>query len=48
VAVTASLQGVVLEATLERITYANEDSGYIVGKVDTGRVATWSRWWVHC
>ena len=36
-AVTASLQGVVLEATLERITYANEDSGYIVGKVDTGR-----------
>jgi exodeoxyribonuclease V alpha subunit len=28
---------VVLEATLERITYANEDSGYIVAKVDTGR-----------
>ena len=36
-AVTASLQEAVLEATLERITYANEDSGYIVAKVDTGR-----------
>src|SRR6476661_7074558 len=37
VALTASLQEAVLEATLERITYANEDSGYIVAKVDTGR-----------
>ena len=36
-ALTASLQEAVLEATLERITYANEDSGYIVAKVDTGR-----------
>ena len=31
------VQGAVLEATLERITYANEDTGYIVAKVDTGR-----------
>ncbi|KOV79369.1 ATP-dependent RecD-like DNA helicase [Nocardia sp. NRRL S-836] len=27
----------VLEAVLERITYANEDNGYTVAKVDTGR-----------
>ena len=33
-ALTASLQEAVLEATLERITYANEDSGYVVAKVD--------------
>jgi hypothetical protein len=26
-AVTASVRGAVVEATLERITYANEDSG---------------------
>ena len=26
-----------LEATLERITYANEVTGYIVAKVDSGR-----------
>jgi len=26
-----------LEVTLERITYANEDTGYLVAKVDTGR-----------
>jgi len=31
--VTAPLQ----VATLERITYANEDTGYMVAKVDTGR-----------
>ena len=36
-AVTASVQAAVLEATLERITYANEDTGYVVAKVDTGR-----------
>jgi exodeoxyribonuclease V alpha subunit len=27
----------VLEGVLERITYANEDNGYTVGRVDTGR-----------
>ena len=36
-AVTAPFQVATLEATLERITYANEDNGYIVAKVDTGR-----------
>ena len=36
-AVTAPFQVATLEATLERITYANEDSGYMVAKVDTGR-----------
>jgi len=35
--VTAPFQVATLEATLERITYANEDSGYMVAKVDTGR-----------
>ena len=35
--VTAPFQVATLDATLERITYANEDSGYIVAKVDTGR-----------
>src|SRR6476659_1193082 len=35
--VSAPSQRATLHATLERITYANEDSGYIVGKVDTGR-----------
>jgi len=35
--VTASFQVATLEATLERITYANEDTGYVVAKVDTGR-----------
>ena len=35
--VTAPFQVATLEATLERITYANEDTGYIVAKVDTGR-----------
>ena len=34
---TAPFQVATLEATLERITYANEDTGYIVAKVDTGR-----------
>ena len=29
--------GAVLEAVLERITYANEENGYTVAKVDTGR-----------
>ncbi len=29
--------GAVLEAVLERITYANEDTGYTVARVDTGR-----------
>jgi exodeoxyribonuclease V alpha subunit len=27
----------VLEATLERITFANPDTGYTVARVDTGR-----------
>ena len=36
-AVTTPFQVATLEATLERITYANEDNGYIVAKVDTGR-----------
>ncbi|HEY5151457.1 MAG TPA: ATP-dependent RecD-like DNA helicase, partial [Mycobacterium sp.] len=36
-AVTAPFQVATLEATSERITYANEDSGYVVAKVDTGR-----------
>ena len=35
--VTTPPHGSTLEATLERITYANEDSGYVVAKVDTGR-----------
>ncbi|MET0234505.1 MAG: ATP-dependent RecD-like DNA helicase [Kibdelosporangium sp.] len=30
-------RGAVLEAVLERITYANEDTGYTVARVDTGR-----------
>ena len=34
---TAPFPVATLEATLERITYANEDTGYIVAKVDTGR-----------
>ncbi len=29
--------GSVLEATLERITYANADTGYTVARVDPGR-----------
>lgn len=32
-----SFQPAVLEAVLERITYANEDNGYTVARVDTGR-----------
>jgi exodeoxyribonuclease V alpha subunit len=32
-------RGAVLEAVLERITYANEDTGYTVARVDTGRGA---------
>ena len=36
-AVTASVQVAVLEATLERVPYVNEDTGYLVAKVDTGR-----------
>ncbi|WP_062206760.1 ATP-dependent RecD-like DNA helicase [Streptomyces sp. NBRC 109706] len=30
-------QGAVLEGVLERITYANEENGYTVARVDTGR-----------
>src|SRR3982074_2069955 len=30
-------RGAVLEAVLERITYANEDTGYTVARVDVGR-----------
>ena len=33
---TAPFQGATLEATLERITFANEDNGYTIAKVDTG------------
>lgn len=29
----------VLEGVLERITYANEENGYTVARVDTGRGA---------
>ena len=29
--------GAVLEATLERITFANAQTGYTVARVDTGR-----------
>lgn len=29
----------VLEGVLERITYANEETGYTVARVDTGRGA---------
>ncbi|GAA2089845.1 ATP-dependent RecD-like DNA helicase [Streptomyces albiaxialis] len=32
-----TFQATVLEGVLERITYANEDSGYTVARVDTGR-----------
>ncbi len=32
-----SFQGAVLEGTLERITFANEETGYTVARVDTGR-----------
>ena len=35
--VTAPLQVATLEASLERITYANEENGYTVARVDTGR-----------
>ncbi|PXY19013.1 SF1B family DNA helicase RecD2 [Prauserella muralis] len=31
------VRGSVLEATLERITFANEETGYTVARVDTGR-----------
>lgn len=34
-----TFQPAVLEAVLERITYANEDNGYTVARVDTGRGA---------
>jgi exodeoxyribonuclease V alpha subunit len=34
---TAPSVGATLDATLERITYANEDNGYTVAKVDPGR-----------
>src|SRR5664279_5422907 len=34
---TAPSVGATLDATLERITYANEDTGYTVAKVDPGR-----------
>ncbi|WP_448639301.1 SF1B family DNA helicase RecD2 [Geodermatophilus sp. URMC 63] len=34
---TAARTGAVLEATLERITFANPETGYTVARVDTGR-----------
>ena len=37
VAVTAPFPSATLDATLERVTYANADTGYTVAKVDTGR-----------
>ena len=36
-AVTAPFPSVTLDATLERVAYAHEDTGYTVAKVDTGR-----------
>src|SRR3954464_7410831 len=36
---TGDARPAVLEAVLERITYANEDNGYTVARVDTGRGA---------
>ncbi len=36
-AVVEPFRGSVLEAVLERITYANEDTGYTVARVDAGR-----------
>ncbi|WP_018499931.1 SF1B family DNA helicase RecD2 [Parafrankia discariae] len=38
-AAAAPFQLAVLEAVLERITYANEETGYTVARVDTGRGA---------
>lgn len=35
--VTGSFRAAVLEATLERITFANPDTGYTIARVDTGR-----------
>ncbi|WKV73864.1 ATP-dependent RecD-like DNA helicase [Streptomyces sp. PCS3-D2] len=37
--VRAAVQRAVVEGVLERITYANEESGYTVARVDTGRGA---------
>ena len=34
---TEPFGGSVLEATLERITFANPDTGYTVARVDAGR-----------
>ncbi|GAA1945283.1 SF1B family DNA helicase RecD2 [Amycolatopsis minnesotensis] len=34
---TEPVRGALLEATLERITFANEETGYTVARVDTGR-----------
>lgn len=36
-ATNGAVQQAVVEGVLERITYANEDSGYTVARVDTGR-----------
>ncbi|MCX4693264.1 ATP-dependent RecD-like DNA helicase [Streptomyces sp. NBC_01408] len=36
-ATDGAMQQAVVEGVLERITYANEDSGYTVARVDTGR-----------
>jgi exodeoxyribonuclease V alpha subunit len=39
------LRGAVLEAVLERITYANDETGYTIARVDTGRgwpTGSWS------
>jgi exodeoxyribonuclease V alpha subunit len=35
--VVEGFRGSTLEATLERITFANEDTGYTIARVDTGR-----------
>src|SRR5512146_852980 len=37
VLVAELFSGAVLEATLERITFANEETGYTVARVDPGR-----------
>jgi exodeoxyribonuclease V alpha subunit len=37
VGVTEPFRGSVLEATLERVTFANSDTGYTVARVEVGR-----------
>jgi hypothetical protein len=37
-----------LEGMLERITYYNPDTCYLVGRVKSARPGIWSRWWARC